>query len=276
MKFFALLLKFLDAQMPTPQPYGWFHLLWFFLSVAAAVVLCIYHKRHKSNPRLVVLFTTLAVILLEIYKQINYSFSYENGISFDYQWYIFPFQFCSTPMYAGLLMGLCKKGRLHEAAAAYTATFSLFAGAAVMFYPTTVFIGTIGINIQTMVCHGSMIFLGIYLLATEYVPLRHKSILRALPLFAVFLSIAAVLNEIAHKSGLLERESFNMFFISPHQDPHLPVYSIVQQHVPYPFCLILYIIGFTAAAYIILLLAMLCKKLCSKKETTKKKEVATV
>ena len=67
-----------------------------------------------------------------------------------------------------------------------------------------------------------------------------------------------------------------MFFISPHQDPHLPVYSIVQQHVPYPFCLILYIIGFTAAAYIILLLAMLCKKLFSKKETTKKKEVATV
>lgn len=276
MDFFANVLKFLDASMTTPVPYGAFHLVSFFICVAVAVFLPLWHRKHPTNARGIVLFVTVGVILFEVYKHINYGFSYEDGIKWDYPWYIFPFQFCSTPMYAGLLMGLTRRGRVHDAAAAYLATYALFAGAAVMFYPTTVFIPTIGINVQTMFCHGSMIFIGVYLLATEYVLLEHKTILRALPLFAVFVAIAAVLNEIAYATGLLETENFNMFFISPHQDPHLPVYSLVQQHVPYPWCLIIYIIGFTAAAYIMLLIAMLCKKLFTKPHSATTNEKETV
>lgn len=267
MEFFAAFLRFLDADMTKPEPYGWFHLLWLALSFAAAIAVSILHKKRPTNQRMVVLWVTVAVIVLEVYKQINYSFSYENGISYDYQWYIFPFQFCSTPMFAGLLAVFTKKGRVHEAAKAYLVTYALFAGAAVMFYPTTVFISTIGVNIQTMVCHGSMIFIGIYLLATGYVKIEHKTILKAVPLFAVFVALAAIMNEIAHLSGLLERETFNMFYISPYCEPHLPVYSIVQEYVPFPWCLILYVIGFTAAAYIMLLLAMLVKKILPKEKT---------
>ena len=61
------------------------------------------------------------------------------------------------------------------------------------------------------------------------------------------------MNEIAHASGL---EGFNMFYISPYGDHHLPVYSLVQDVVPYPFDLFIYIAGFTAAAYIMLLIGM--------------------
>ena len=82
-----------------------------------------------------VLITALVVILLEIYKQINYTFSYEGAITFDYQWYAFPFQFCSTPMYVGLLVGLFRKGKIHDALCAYLATYAVFAGLCVMIYP---------------------------------------------------------------------------------------------------------------------------------------------
>jgi hypothetical protein len=58
-----------------------------------------------------------------------------------------------------------------------------------------------------------------------------------------------------------------MFYISPYCDPSLPVYSIVQQYVPYPWCLILYIAGFTAAAYIVLLGAMGIQKLATRKKS---------
>ena len=269
MVFFRSVLALLDTSMTVPQPYGWFHVLFFILSFVAAIPLCRFpQKPSDDHVRWVVWVTAAVVALLEVYKQINYSFSYENGISYDYQWYAFPFQFCSTPMYVGLLAGIFKKGKVHGSLCAYLATYALFAGLSVMVYPVSVFISTIGINIQTMICHGSMITIGIYLFYTGYVPLKHKTILKALPVFAVTVGMAAIMNEIANQTGLLERETFNMFFISPYCEPSLPVYSLVQAHVPFPFCLFLYILGFTAAAYIVLLLAMAIAKLGRKHTKT--------
>ncbi len=265
MSFLQNVLKLLDADMTTPVPYGWFHLLWLVITVAIAVYFACFHRiDDAAKIRRTVLWTAVVVAVLEIYKQINYSFSYTDGIAYDYQWYAFPFQFCSTPMYIGLLAGLTKKGRIHKAACAYLATYAVFAGVCVMFYPTTVFIDTIGINIQTMICHGSMIWIGVYLLASGYVKIAHKTILRAIPVFAVCVALAAVGNELAYRTGLLETEDFNMFFISPYSAPHLPVYSLVQGVVPFPLCLVIYILGFSLAAYIMLLIAMTVKAVAGK------------
>ena len=257
MSFWQSVLAFLDTPMETPPSFGWFHLLWVAITFLALIPLLRFPKQQSEDHiRRVVLATAIFVIILEVYKQINYSFSYENGITFDYQWYAFPFQFCSTPMYIGLLVGLVKKGKLHDSLCAYLATYAMFAGAAVMVYPNDAFCGTLGINIQTMICHGSMLTIGIYLLATGHVKLHHRTILKAVPVFAVTVTMAAVMNEIAYFTGLLERETFNMFYISPHCDPHLLIYSDVQKVVAYPWSLIIYILGFTAAAYLILLIAM--------------------
>jgi len=274
MSFWQSILSILDTSMEKPQPYGWFHILFFILSFLAVIPLSYGKGRSPERIRRTVLITAIIVVVLEIYKQINYSFSYKNGITFDYQWYAFPFQFCSTPMYIGLLAGLTKKGKVHESLCAYLVTYAFFAGMSVMFYPVDVFISTIGINIQTMICHGSMITIAIYLLYTGYVPLQHKTILKALPVFAVNVTLAVIMNEIAYLTGLLETETFNMFFVSPHCDPHLPVYSLVQQVVPFPFCLILYILGFTAAGYILLLAGMGVAKLARKAKASAGKVAA--
>lgn len=271
MSFLQNVLRVLDMPMEAPTPYGWFHLLSLVATILITVYLCVFRK--NDNPetiRRIVLLTAVIVIILEIYKQINYSFSYTDGIACDYQWYAFPFQFCSTPMYIGLLAGLTKKGRVHSAACAYLATYSVFAGVCVMLYPSTVFVNTIGINIQTMICHGSMIWIGVYLLATGYVKVEHKTVLRAIPIFAVCVVLAAVGNELAYQTGLLETEDFNMFFISPYCEPHLPVYSLVQGVVPFPWCLLIYILGFSLAAYLMLLAAIGIKALAN----NRKKEVA--
>ena len=274
--FWGNVLEFLDARMTTPQPYGVFHLIWFALSIAVGVLLCIYCKDTARYARRIVFITAVIVTVLEIYKQINYTFSFDGtAITADYQWYAFPWQFCSTPMYIGLLAGLTR-GKVHDSLCAYLATFALFAGACVMFYPNDVFISTIGINVQTMVCHGSMLTVGIYLLGSGYVKLEHKTILKAIPVFAAAVAVAIILNELAHATGLLENETFNMFFVSPYCDPHLPVYSIVQQHVAFPWCLILYILGFSVAAYLMLLIAMGVKAIIVTARTSKpqKKEIA--
>lgn len=256
MAFFRNVLRVMDASMTRPEAYGWFHLLSIGIMIAASVVLCLWHNRYPADrQRKVVLWISVVTIALEVYKQINYSFAYENGIRFDYQWYIFPFQFCSTPMYIGLLAGLTREGKVHRAAMSYLATFSLFAGLCVMFYPNDVFISTIGINIQTMYCHGTMVVMGIYLLGTGYVKIERKTLVRAVPVFSGCVLLAVIMNEIAFRSGLLNTETFNMFFVSPHCEPSLAVYSMVQQKVAFPWCLLIYIAGFTAAAGIVLLLA---------------------
>lgn len=268
MDFLVKMLEILDTQMQRPTMYGWFHLVWLALTVIVTVLLCVYGR--KASPKRIrafVFWMSVIVLLLEVYKQINYTFEYDTGtVVADFQWYAFPFQFCSTPMYVGALMGLTRKGKVHESLAAYLSTYSIFAGVCVLLYPNDVFIRTIGINLQTMICHCSMIVIGIYLMATGYVKVEQKTILKAIPVFAIAVGIAAVLNEIAFYSGLLETDTFNMFFISPHCEPSLPVYSLVQQHVPYPWCLIIYIAAFSLAAYLILLIAMCIRSLSRKCE----------
>ena len=265
MEFWQNVLRILDARMPVPTLYGWFHLLCLALTALITVALCCLCKK-QTHPRRLILTVAIIVSLAEIYKQINYSFSYAEGITFDFQWYAFPFQFCSTPMYVGLIAGLTRKGRVHDACCAYLATFSVFAGLCVIAYPADVFIGQIGINIQTMFCHGSMIFQGIYLLYCGYVKLEHKTILRGTSVFAVCVGVAICLNEIAYRSGLLKTDVFNMFYFSPHCAGTLPVYSLVQAAVPYPWCLLIYIAAFTAAAYLILLIAMGIRRLARRKQ----------
>lgn len=261
MEFWGRMIEILDADMQTPKMYGWFHLSFFALSIVTGVLFLRFGKADKEQfVRRMLIYSGIIVFALEVYKQINYTFSYDGTtILADYQWYAFPFQFCSTPMYISILAGLVHNRKAHDALCAYLATFSPFAGFCVMFYPPQVFITTIGINIQSMICHGMMIAIGIYLLGSGYVRVEHRTILKAIPVFAVCVVIAMVMNEVAYFSGLLETETFNMFFISPHCDPSLPVYSLVQAVVPYPWCLFIYLAGFSAAAYIILLIAMLIK-----------------
>jgi hypothetical protein len=256
MNILQKILQILDSSMETPTLYGWFHILFLVITVGATVVLCCTHKkRTEKQVENLVFGTAIIVTIFEIYKVINFSVSYTDGISFDFPWYIFPWQFCSTPMYVGLLTGFVKNKKVKDSLYAFLATYAVFAGISVMVYPISVFIDTIGINIQTMFCHGSMIVIGCYLLYSGKVKIHIRSLWKAVPVFGIAVGIAVILNEIAYYSGLLETDSFNMFYISPYCDPHLPVYSLVQQVVPFPWCLIIYIVAFTLAAGVILCLA---------------------
>lgn len=266
MPFAEWLLNLAHLKMTTPGLFGWFHILSILVTFALTVALCLLYRygKIKSVSR-VVLAMALFVIALEIYKQFQYSFSYEDGVVFDYQWYAFPWQFCSMPMYVGLLAGVTR-GRLQSFLYSFLATFAVFAGTCVMIYPGDVFTSSVWINIQSMVCHGSMIVIGVFLFYTGAAKLEHKTILKAMAVFSVAVFVAVFLNELVVLTGIAGDETFNMFFVSRHFEPSLPVYSSVQAVVPYPWCLFIYIAGFTAAAYVILLVAMLIGKIAKRKK----------
>ena len=262
MNFGVKFFEILDSTMETPTLYGWFHIMWLAISICAAVVLCyLYKKGIIKNVRAVLLTVSITIIVLEVYKLLNFGMSYSDGLEYNFPWGSFPWQFCSTPMYVSLIAGLTK-GKVHDFCCSFLATFAVFAGAAVMIYPDSVFIPTIGINIQTMICHGSMIVVGAFLYYTNTVKTKFTTLFKGAAVFSICVTVAVVLNEIGHVAGLTERDYFNMFYISRHEDPHLPVYSIIQQNVSfYPLCLAIYILGFTLAACLMLLAAMGIKKI---------------
>lgn len=265
MNIFETVLRFLDSKMERPEPYGWFHLIFLALSFIAAGVLCYLWKRGViKNVRAVVLSTAIIVIVCEVYKLTVFSFTYTDGVRFQPQWYAFPWQFCSTPMFIGLLTGLTK-GKINKNLAAYLATYALFAGTAVMLYPSTVFIDTIGINIQTMICHGSMITIAIFLYYTHYVESDIKTVLYAMPVFAANMGVAITLNELAHIVGITEEHTFNMFYISPYFDSEIPVYNLIHDSLRgsilgWLFSILLYFLGFSLCAFIVSLIPYGIKK----------------
>ena len=114
MRDMEALLRMLDWRMGRPELYGWYHLCWLVIPFIAAWLLCRGYRRSKDpqgHIRKVVFGTAVLVGILEFLHQVNYNLIWQDGrVQIAMQWYAFPYQFCTTPLYVGLLTGVFKKG----------------------------------------------------------------------------------------------------------------------------------------------------------------------
>ncbi len=248
--------KILEINMTPPTDYGWFHLTFMLLIILATVLITVFFKESDDKVfRRIILISWIIMVSLEVYKQFVFTFSYSDGkISSDYQWYAFPYQFCSTPLYVLPFIAFLKDGKLRDFFSSYICSFSLFAGIVVFFYPNTVFCDILGINVQTMVHHGLQVVLGVFVLIHERKKLNVKYFLKAVAVFVIMVAIAVILNEavfyLLRSNGL--DDTFNMFFISSHFPADLPVLSTIYEIAPYPIYLFAYVFGFSLASFIVL------------------------
>lgn len=249
-------LEFLELEMTPPGNYGWFHIIFLVLILCATAALIIFARDVTDKKfRRIVLITWIVLLAFEIYKQIIFTFKVKDGVvEASYQWYSFPFQFCSSPLYVLPFIAFLKDGKVRNALMAFASTFMLFGGLAVMFYPNDVFCEYIGINIQTMVHHGFQLAIGVYIAVYNRKKLSIKFIWPAVIVFACFAVTAIAINEIGHAA--LPDHTFNMFFISRHHACTLPVLGMfygdpANPLLPYPAFLIMYLVGFCLVALII-------------------------
>ena len=101
MNFFEQIIWALDGKMPEPPMFGWFHLLTIGAIIVLTFLLC-WRLRNcsKKTFNIIILVAWIVMVLFEIYKQLNYSFSWDGtNAVWDYQWYAFPFQLCSSPLF---------------------------------------------------------------------------------------------------------------------------------------------------------------------------------
>lgn len=265
------IINFFYATWEKRTAYGWFHILSLAIMVALIVIVLITCREKKLSDkafRIITISVALILILFEAYKQIVFTYDPATGV-WDYQWYAFPFQFCSTPMYVLLLAGLVRPGKFREFLCSFLATFGLLAGLLVMVMPGDVFnTSLVGVAIQTMVHHGMMVVIGVFMWVSGRAKAKVSTAFKALAVFAVIVAIATALNEIVVATNIAHGETFNMFFISRHFPSTLPVFSTIYEKVPYFAFVLIYFAGFALGALIITLIAMciawLCRKIANK------------
>lgn len=251
MNIFNRFLDFLNQDMTEPVAFSSLENSWFYYLSLVLVVIAIialtrhFNKINQKQLKKTILIIGLSLIAFEIYKQVI--FTYDNHG--DYRWYAFPFQFCSTAMYATLLYGLSRNKTLDDVIISFLATYSFFAGVAVMFYPTDVFTSQIGINIQTMYYHGAMVVLGASLIFSKKVSLSSETIFKGLLPMTVFWMVAILMNGFVN-NFYADIGTFNMFLINPRYNSSIPVLNLIEPHVSAPVFQVAYLLGITFASYV--------------------------
>ncbi len=253
MMIFNALLDLFELKMERPLAYApfeqsWFHYLSLLLMVVYTVLLTIkFKKTNEQGVKRTLRNIGLALIIFEVYKQVI--FTYRGPGVWEFQWYAFPFQFCSTAMYAMLIVGFTKDKTIYQLGTSFLATYTLFAGLAVMFYPATVFVNEIGINIQTMFYHGSMAAVGLALVFSGKVSHSYKTLLKGVIPMTVVILIAILLNGLFNRY-MQDAGTFNMFFINPAYDTGLVILNLIQPHVSALMFIVIYFAGITLVSYI--------------------------
>ena len=250
----------LDKSMARPHSYGWFHIMFIILTIISILFIYFKYKNNEHFSKKLIFILSIVMLSFEVYKQINFSFNYnETTTWWDYLWYAFPFQFCSTPMYIGLIASLSKNKKFKNSLYYFLATYGIIGGLITMIYPESCFVSTIGINIQTMVHHASMIIMGFSVIICLNLKFNFKSFISSTKVFLTLVSIAILLNIITYYLNI--NNGLEMFYISPFHNCSLPILSIIDEKLPYIPFLIIYLLLFILGC---LLITFIIKKMKTK------------
>ncbi len=195
--------------MRPPAPYGPFHLLLTAAGTAAAVLLA---RRMSARERPHVLGACgLLLAAGEVYKQL-FLYYVVNGRTYD--WWYFPFQLCSVPMYLCLLASLPPiKGRprLYALLCTFIQDFGLLGGVMALAAPSGLMHPYWTLTLHGFLWHFILIFLGFYCALSRKCLKGPRGFAAVLPLFAFCCLAAEFINVSAHPYG-----NADMFYISPY------------------------------------------------------------
>ena len=235
------------------------HIVSILVVVALCAILCIYLRDAKPKTFRITVGVMFGIMLvLEIFKQVFRPMSIVDGaIVYEYDWVMFPFQLCSTPLYILPLLSILPDCKVRDFAAAYTGTYALIGGLAVYLKPTTVLTTFIFTNVQTMIHHGLQIVSGVYALAYYRRRINARFFFGGVAVFGVVFAIANLFNTVFHSmmlsiGAMPEDAIFNMFYISPRPDQATPMLSDILKSFNPLILIVGYFLALTICAWIVL------------------------
>ena len=178
--------------MEAKLPYSPFHLILTAAGCALAVSCALWCARSpRIRPSRLLASCGLSLALLELYKQ---GFLWEIVFRHTYNWWYFPFQLCSVPMYLCLLYPFFP-GR-QKRFATFLQDFGLLGGIMTLAVPDGLLHPYWALTLHGFFWHFMLIFLGLYCRQKNLADPLANGFLRMLPLYFFCCALASVLNTI--------------------------------------------------------------------------------
>lgn len=194
--------------MTPPSSYSAFHIIFALAGISAAAVLAAL-LRKLPRPKRVRLLFTVGILLCstEIYKQL---FLYYVVNARHYDWWFFPFQLCSLPMYFCLLLPFAGR-RLQRVLCTFMFCYNLPGAFLVFVDPSGLMHPYWTLTLHSFLWHIFLIFIGFFIAFSGMAGRSRKDFSGATAIFAGCCLIATVINVAAHPYG-----NADMFYITPY------------------------------------------------------------
>lgn len=258
----SFLKHFIEATawtMEKPKAYGAFHLIFTFVGLAVCILLAyVLRKTGKRGNRIVLTSVGVFLLLTEIYKQLFYYYHIGEG---SYQWWIFPFQLCSVPMYLCLIAPWLKEGKVQAAMYHFMTTFNLLGGIMAFAEPSGIIHGYWTLTLHAFVWHMILIFVGLYLIASGRGAKTVKDYLSSVVLFLVLAVIAFVINLLFWD---VSGGTIKMFYVGPAISP-LAVFKDIATNCGWYVNTPIYLVAVSLGAFLLFLPAYLYERRKQKK-----------
>ena len=213
----AFLEQFINATawpMTEPASYGPFHLIFAFVGLAAAALLARRLRRLSDKGNRILLLTCgIFLLLSEIYKQLFYYYFIGQR---SYQWWIFPFQLCSVPMYLCIIAPLLKPGKVQQGMYNFMMIYNLLGGFMAFVEPSGITHAYWTLTLHAFIWHMMLVFIGLYLAFSDRAGKTMKDYRAASVTFLCLSGIAFCINLIFWKAA---EGDINMFFVGPRISP---------------------------------------------------------
>ena len=249
-----------------PGAFSWFHLLWIGIMIVAciAIGLTVARKRSPKADRIVVAAFSVVLLGCEVFKQLFWFEFYEY-----YRFEIFPFQFCSVPIYVAIFASVIPWGKAREICYRFLAFYGIIGGLAVMLVPHAVlYTYFVPMSLHAMLWHTVLVVMGVYLIISRGYGRRIREMLAPAITFLGFVALAVVGNVLVYHLYLntdacQPGDNLSMFYISPYQPTQLPLLGAVQEF-SYPLFLLSYLVLFNGFALIVWGISHLVRKIGDK------------
>lgn len=259
-----------------PGMFSWFHILWLIIMIVASVVisLTVGKKHNPKYDRIVVLIFSIILVICEVFKQLFW-FEFYGYYRFE----IFPFQFCTVPIYVSIAASIIRSDKIREICYRFLAFFGIIGGLAVMLIPTAVlYTYFVAMSLHSMIWHSILVIMGVYLIVSRGYGKKIKELYVPALMLLGFVILAIIGNILVYKLHLgtpncQPGDNLSMFYISPYYPTQLPLLGAIQ-NISYPLFVLCYLILFNSFSLIVWAIAKGVRKLTNKKDNNVSEIVA--
>ncbi len=202
-------------------------------------------KRLRSLDRTerFLFYTGLVMTASEIWKQWTLTFVLEGG---TYNWWYFPFQLCSVPMYLLILLPFFHASHIRRIFYTFLMDFSLLGGIAVFLDTSGMHYPFLPLTVHSYLWHLILIAIGLFCGLSGISDYTWHGFRSSVALFAILCLAATVLNlTIGRTHGI------DMFYISPYYPMSQVIISDLTRHFPNPIRILCYLAVIVLGAFLL-------------------------